>query len=209
MVKIFASAVAAAALLQSAYAHMAVISPPPRSGIVANELLKPCGGGNDVVAKNTTTFSVASGSTNNFILRPSHGSGNLIFNYFTDLTVTNNSVAHPLDNVPIPAAGTYETALDFAKAGLKSGQQIVVQAIYNGTDSGETEEYYVCFDVKLTDEIIESSSDSDSEDAGGSDGDDELDSVESTKSGSPMSATISAKAVLGAAAGLLVAAFAF
>ncbi|KAJ1851990.1 hypothetical protein LPJ73_002912 [Coemansia sp. RSA 2703] len=206
MVKIFASAVAAAALLQSAFAHMAVISPPPRSGIVANELIKPCGGGNDVVAKNTTTFSVAS-SNNNFVLRPSHGTGNLIFNYFTDLTVTNNSIAHPLDNIQIPAAGTYDTKIDFAKAGLKAGQQIVVQAIYNGTDSGETEEYYVCFDVKLTDEIIESSSDSEKE--SNVESDDELDSVESTKSGSPKTAAISAKAVLGAAAGLFVAAFAF
>ncbi|KAJ1723617.1 hypothetical protein LPJ53_002057 [Coemansia erecta] len=209
MVKIFASAVAAAALLQSAYAHMAVISPPPRSGIVANELNKPCGGGNDVVANNITTFSVASGSTNNFVLRPSHGTGNLIFNYFTDLTVTNNSVAYPLDDVPIPVAGTYETSLDFAKAGLKAGQHIVVQAIYNGTDSGDTEEYYVCFDVELSDEIIESASDSKNDSDSDSDDDDELDSVESTKSGSPKAAAISTKAVLGAAAGLLVAAFAF
>ncbi|KAJ1648073.1 hypothetical protein J3B02_002108 [Coemansia erecta] len=203
MVKIFASAaVTAFALVQSACAHMAVISPPPRSGIIGNELLKPCGGGNQVVDRNITTFAVD--STSNFVLRPSHGTGNLIFNYFTDLDVTNSSKAYPLDDVPISKPDTYTVPIDFAKAGLKDGQHIVVQAIYNGTDDGETEQYYVCFDVKLG-EVESAGSDSENH----SDSEDELDSVESTKSGSIKSASVSAKAVLGAAAGLAIAAFAF
>ncbi|KAJ1868948.1 hypothetical protein H4R99_005731 [Coemansia sp. RSA 1722] len=209
MVKIFASAVAAFALVQSACAHMAVISPPPRNGVIGDELLKPCGGGNEVT-RNVTTFSVD--STSNFVLRPSHGTGNLIFNYFTDLTVTNNSVAHPLANIEIPKADTYDTPIDFGKAGLKNGQQIVVQAIYNGTDDGETVPYYVCFDVKLG-EVEDASSDanSDGEQGSVSDDGDELDSVESSesKSSSASSAFVSTKSVLGAAAGLLIAAFAF
>ncbi|KAJ1995321.1 hypothetical protein GGI04_005840 [Coemansia thaxteri] len=146
MVKLLAALLASAALLQCASAHMSVISPPPRSGIIANELIKPCGGGN-TLTKNVTTYDANSGAL--FVLRPGHGTGNLLFNYFTDLTVTNDTKSFPLANVPIPVAGTYNTTLDFAKAGLKNGQSIVVQAIYNGTDSGNTDQYYVCFDVKL------------------------------------------------------------
>ncbi|KAJ1826990.1 hypothetical protein LPJ56_001902 [Coemansia sp. RSA 2599] len=208
MVKVFASAVAALALVQSAYAHMGIISPLPRSGIIGNQLLKPCGGGNEVVDRNITTFSVD--STNLFSLRPSHGTGNLIFNYFTDLDVTNDTVAHPLEDIKIDKPGTYNTTLDFAKAGLKNGQQIVVQAIYNGTDDGETEQYYVCFDVKLA-EIEESGSDSkeSSSDSKDSSETEKGEDSQSSSSGSVQSASVSAKAVLGAAAGLLVAAFAF
>lgn len=136
-----------AALLQGACAHMKVISPSPRNGAIKDELNKPCGGIN-TPTKNITTFD-ANSSDSEFILRPSHGTGNLIFNYYTDLTVTNNTKSFPLDNVPIPTPGTYKTKLDFSKAGLKNGQSIVVQAIYNGTDHGETEEYYACFDIKL------------------------------------------------------------
>ncbi|KAJ2415792.1 hypothetical protein GGI10_001452 [Coemansia sp. RSA 2530] len=146
MVKLFATLLASAALLQGALGHMAVISPPPRSGIVANQLLKPCGGGNTLTT-NVTTYDVDSKSV--FVLRPGHGAGNLIFNYFTDSTITNDTKSFPLADVPVPKPGTYNTTLDFAKAGLKNGQSIVVQAIFNGTDDGKTEEYYVCFDVKL------------------------------------------------------------
>ncbi|KAJ2757028.1 hypothetical protein GGI19_000381 [Coemansia pectinata] len=146
MVKLFTALLASAALLQGALGHMQVISPPPRSGIVADELYKPCGGGNTLTT-NVTTYDVNSKPV--FVLRPGHGTGNLIFNYFTELTITNDTKSFPLADIQIPKAGTYNTTLDFAKAGLKNGQSIVVQAIYNGTDSGKTEAYYVCFDVKL------------------------------------------------------------
>ncbi|KAJ1883730.1 hypothetical protein LPJ66_010950 [Kickxella alabastrina] len=212
MVKIFATAIATAALLQCAWAHMGIISPPPRSGIVGDQLNKPCGGSN-ALTRNVTTFSVD--ALNDFVLRPSHGTGNLIFNYFTDITVTNDSIAHPIIDVPIPAPNTYTTPLDFAKAGLKNGQSIVVQAIYNGTDHDETEQYYVCFDVKLSADAdtvkSDSADDKESEDAGlDSKTDDAKDESKSSSSSSaPKSALVSTKAVIGAAAGLLVAAFAF
>ncbi|KAJ2490131.1 hypothetical protein IWW37_003399 [Coemansia sp. RSA 2050] len=146
MVKLLATLLASAALLQGALGHMAVISPPPRSGIVANQLLKPCGGGNTLTT-NVTTYDVDSKPV--FVLRPGHGVGNLIFNYFTESTITNDTKSFPLADVPVPKPGTYNTTLDFAKAGLKNGQSIVVQAIFNGTDDGKTEAYYACFDVKL------------------------------------------------------------
>ncbi|KAJ2828303.1 hypothetical protein IWW50_001454 [Coemansia erecta] len=197
MVKLFASALAALALLQGASAHMQVISPSPRSGVVGDELIAPCGGGN-IVTKNITTFA-ASGDSE-FVLRPSHGTGNLIFSYFTDLTVTNSSKALPLKDIPIPKPDTYKTTIDFADAKLKSGQQIVVQAIYNGTDDGKTEQYYVCFDVKLADKAEPSADASESESE--SDGESGLDSSSSGAS----SLTASA---ISAAVGLLVAAAAF
>ncbi|KAJ2160216.1 hypothetical protein GGF46_002425 [Coemansia sp. RSA 552] len=161
MVKVLSAVSAAAAvLLHGASAHMQVISPPPRSGVMGDQLLRPCGGGNEPT-KNVTTFA-ASGDSE-FELRPSHGTGNIIYSYFTDATVTNSSEAHKLDDIEVPEPGTYKTKLDFSKAGLKAGQDIVVQAIYNGTDDGKTEQYYVCFDIKLVDEA-ESSGDSESDD---------------------------------------------
>ncbi|KAJ2746402.1 hypothetical protein GGI20_001398 [Coemansia sp. BCRC 34301] len=148
MVKLFTTLLASAALFHSALGHMRVISPPPRSGIVGDQLYKPCGGGN-VVTKNVTTYDVDTKAL--FVLRPGHGAGNLIFNYFTDLTITNDTKSFPLADIAVPKPDTYNTTLDFAKAGLKNGQSIVVQAIFNGTDEGKTEQYYACFDVKLAD----------------------------------------------------------
>ncbi|KAJ2792976.1 hypothetical protein H4R21_006075, partial [Coemansia helicoidea] len=149
MVKLLSSAVvAAAAIAQGAWAHMKVIAPPPRVGDTKDQLIAPCGGGN-VPTKNLTTFSVNGDSE--FVLRPGHGTGNLIFNYFLDTTVTNDSVAHPLKDVPMPKPDTYSTKIDFAAAGLKAGQQIVVQAINNVTDDGKNSQFYACFDVKLGD----------------------------------------------------------
>ncbi|KAJ2726816.1 hypothetical protein GGI07_000327 [Coemansia sp. Benny D115] len=217
MVKIFASAIATAALLQSTLAHMLVVSPPPRSGVVSDELLKPCGGGNTFVARNATTFSVD--APGEFVLRPGHGKGNLIFSYFTEQTITNDTKATFLQSVDVPEPKTYNTTLDFAKAGLKNGQDIVVQAIYNGTDDGVTEEYYVCFDVKLADvssasesasasKSDDSKSDSKDESKTSSDDKDEDKDKSSSTSGA-LTSTISAKAVLGAAVGVLAAAFAF
>ncbi|KAJ2141443.1 hypothetical protein IW136_002275 [Coemansia sp. RSA 678] len=197
MVKFFASALAAVALIQGACAHMQVISPSPRSGIVADELIAPCGGGN-VETKNITTFAVSGDSE--FVLRPSHGTGNLIFSYFTDLTVTNSSKAYPLKDVPIPKAGTYTTTIDFADAKLKSGQHIVVQAIYNGTDEGKTEKYHVCFDVKLADKA-ESSAGTESSETEGESG---LDSDSDSSSASSLTAS-----AISAAIGMLVVAAAF
>ncbi|KAJ2078297.1 hypothetical protein H4R24_004574 [Coemansia sp. RSA 988] len=188
MVKLLASGIATIAFLQSAWAHMSVISPPPRSGITADELIGPCGGANSLT-KNVTTFAVDGDSE--FVLRPGHGKGNLIFSYFTDEKVDNSTKAHPLKDVPVPKPDTYKTTINFSDAGLKSGDQIVVQAIYNGTDEGKTEEYYACFDVKLADE------------ANGND--------ESTSSSSSLFAasTITTKIVFGTAFSLLVAAAAF
>ncbi|KAJ1735514.1 hypothetical protein LPJ61_000507 [Coemansia biformis] len=197
---------------------MSVIAPPPRSGITADELIRPCGGANEPT-KNLTTFGV--GDQSEFILRPGHGSGNIIFNYFLDTTVSNDTKSYPLANVPIPQPGTYTTKIDFASAGLKSGQQIVVQAIYNGTDSGKTEEYYVCFDVKLADKAPSSASGEDHSSANNGDhssannGDHSSasnggHSSETSAASSFAMQVVSLKAALGAAAaGLLVAAAAF
>ncbi|KAJ2704942.1 hypothetical protein H4R19_005182 [Coemansia spiralis] len=193
MVKLLSSAVAAAVIAQSAWAHMSVIAPPPRSGIVKDELIAPCGGGN-VPTKNMTTFSVNGNS--DFVLRPGHGSGNLIFSYFLDTTVTNDTKAHLLKDVPIPKPDTYTTTIDFAAAGLKAGQQIVVQAIYNGTDDGKTDKYYVCFDVKLSGASPASASHEEHE-------------SHSSSASSLATHALSLKAVLGATAGLLVAAAMF
>ncbi|KAI8325621.1 hypothetical protein GQ54DRAFT_254505, partial [Martensiomyces pterosporus] len=209
MVKLFSGLLAAAALLQGAVAHMSVISPPPRSGIIANELIKPCGGGNTPTT-NVTTYAIDSNPV--FVLRPGHGSGNLIFNYFTDLTVTNDTKAYPLDNVPIPAAGVYNTTLNFAKAGLKAGQSIVVQAIYNGTDEGTTDQYYVCFDIKLakSGEASGTASSPASSETGALHG---LESSTAAATSAPASSTkpnsaTSVKAAMGAALGFFVAAIA-
>ncbi|KAJ2910736.1 hypothetical protein GGI21_000556 [Coemansia aciculifera] len=202
MVKLFAALLASAALVHSALGHMQVISPPPRSGIIANELNKPCGGANTLTT-NVTTYDVNSNPV--FVLRPSHGTGNIIFNYFTDLTVTNDTKSYPLANVPVPVAGTYNTTIDFAKAGLKDGQSIVVQAIYNGTDSGATEEYYVCFDIKLASLTTGSSTGSSSTPTQSS-----TPTSSSTKSSTTKSNNASSiKAVLGSAFGLAVAAALF
>ncbi|KAJ1966485.1 hypothetical protein GGI12_000060 [Dipsacomyces acuminosporus] len=211
MVKLFSGLLAASALVYGASAHMKVISPKPRSGIVADELIKPCGGGNTPTA-NVTTYAIDSKPV--FSLRPGHGSGNLIFNYFTDLTVTNDTKAYPLENIPIPKAGDYNTTLDFAKAGLKPGQSIVVQAIYNGTDEGKTEQYYVCFDVKIAraGEASASASSPASSETGALSGLESASATGSAKapasSSKPNSAS-SVKAALGAALGLLAAAAAF
>ncbi|KAJ2808547.1 hypothetical protein H4S07_003397 [Coemansia furcata] len=197
MVKLFAALLASAALLQGALGHMQVISPPPRSGIVANELIKPCGGGNTLTT-NVTTYDVNSKPV--FVLRPSHGSGNLIFNYFTELTITNDTKPFPLANIPIPKADTYNTTLDFAKAGLKNGQSIVVQAIYNGTDSGVTDQYYVCFDVKLAGISSTATSDTSSAPTSASSSGSSKHDSETSKN-----AASSIQAVLGAIFGLAVA----
>ncbi|KAJ2783667.1 hypothetical protein H4R18_001577 [Coemansia javaensis] len=191
MLKSIATTVAAVALFQGALAHMGVISPPPRNGVVADELQRPCGGGN-TPTKNVTTFAVDGDSE--FVLRPGHGTGNILFNYFTDTTVTNDTKSYPLANVPVPKPGNYTTKLDFGKAGLKAGQSIVVQAIFNGTDEGKTEQYYVCFDVKLA---ADSSGSSDSESSNTKTSDT---NTSDTHSGA------SPKVVFGAAIGLLAAA---
>ncbi|KAJ2328899.1 hypothetical protein GGI00_004075 [Coemansia sp. RSA 2681] len=204
MVKLFATLLASAALLHSALGHMSVISPPPRSGIVANQLLRPCGGGNTLTT-NVTTYDVDSKPV--FVLRPGHGAGNLIFNYFTDLTVTNDTKALPLADVPIPKPGTYNTTLDFAKAGLKNGQSIVVQAIFNGTDSGKTEQFYVCFDVKLAGIASGSSTGASSTPSSSATSTASSTSSESSEpESSKTNSASSVQAVLGAAFGLAVAA---
>ncbi|KAJ2381379.1 hypothetical protein H4S02_006232 [Coemansia sp. RSA 2611] len=199
MVKLFASAIAAVALLQGACAHMLVDSPPPRSGVVANELIAPCGGANEVT-KNITTFAVSGDSE--FVLRPGHDSGELIFNYFTDLTVTNSSKAFPLKTVPVPKPDTYTTTLDFSDAKLKSDQQIVVQAIYKATTDTGTEEYYVCFDVKLA-EKAESASNSETSESDGESG------LDSGSDSDTSAASSFAASTIGAALGLLAVAAAF
>ncbi|KAJ2013797.1 hypothetical protein IW146_009176 [Coemansia sp. RSA 922] len=206
MVKLFTALIASAALLQGALGHMQVISPSPRSGIVADEIYKPCGGGNTLTT-NVTTYDVNSKPV--FVLRPGHGSGNLIFNYFTELTITNDTKSFPLADIPIPKAGTYNTTLDFAKAGLKNGQSIVVQAIYNGTDAGKTEAYYVCFDVKLAGLSSGTSTGASSTATSGTNS--APTSASSSGSSKPesetsKSAASSVQAVLGAILGLAVAA---
>ncbi|KAI9474673.1 hypothetical protein LPJ78_003374 [Coemansia sp. RSA 989] len=188
MVKFFALASAAATLLQSAYAHMSIISPPPRSGVVADEIYAPCGNGNTPTS-NITTFAVEGNSE--FVLRPGHGTGTLTFSYFTDLTVTNSSTAHLLKEVPVPKPDTYTTDIDFSKANLKSGDHIVVQAVYNATTDGKVELFYACFDVQLADEAS-------SKDEG-----DATDGLDSTTSGA---SSISA---IGSVVGLLAMAAAF
>ncbi|KAJ2616418.1 hypothetical protein H4S08_000809 [Coemansia sp. RSA 1365] len=189
MVKLLANGIATIALFQSAWAHMQVISPPPRSGITADQLSGPCGGVNSLT-KNVTTFAVDGDSE--FVLRPGHGAGNLIFSYFTDETVDNKTKAYSLKDVPVSKPDTYNTTINFSDAGLKSGDQIVVQAIYNGTDDGKTEQYYACFDVKLTGKA------SNGKDNGDDDG---------TSSASSLFAAsaITTKAVLCTAFSLLVA----
>ncbi|KAJ2795491.1 hypothetical protein H4R20_005859 [Coemansia guatemalensis] len=202
MVKLLASGIATIALLQSAWAHMQVISPSPRSGITADQLIGPCGGANSLT-KNVTTFAVDGDSE--FVLRAGHGTGNIIFSYFTVETVDNNTKAHSLKDVPVPKPDTYNTTINFSESGLKSGDQIVVQAIYNGTDEGETEEYYVCFDVKLADEASGSDDGSDTE----SEEDSSTDDNTSSSSSLFATSTITTKAVFGTAFSLLVAAAAF
>ncbi|KAJ1735791.1 hypothetical protein LPJ72_001707 [Coemansia sp. Benny D160-2] len=157
MVKLLSGLLLAVSLAQGVFAHMSVVSPPPRSGIIADELEKPCGGANSLT-RNVTT--VSDSEPLNFVLAPGHGSGNIILSYFTDITVTENSVAVFMDSTDVPKAGKYEIPVTFDKYGLKNGQDIVVQAIYNGTDSGETEEYYVCFDIKLSADASASADDS-------------------------------------------------
>ncbi|KAJ1876841.1 hypothetical protein LPJ71_011404, partial [Coemansia sp. S17] len=115
----------------------------------------------------------------------------------------------PLADIPIPKAGTYNTTLDFAKAGLKNGQSIVVQAIYNGTDAGKTEAYYVCFDVKLAGLSSGTSTGASSTATSGTNS--APTSASSSGSSKPesetsKSAASSVQAVLGAILGLAVAA---
>ncbi|KAJ2556953.1 hypothetical protein EV175_001657 [Coemansia sp. RSA 1933] len=194
---LFGLLLAVASLLQCAYAHMAVISPPPRSGIIANELTKPCGGANSLTTNVTT---VSDSVPFNFVLVPEHGTGNIILSYFTDITVTNSSVAVFMESTDVPKAGQYEIPVTFDTYGLQNGQEIVVQAVYNGTDSGETEEYYVCFDIKLSADAASSSE---------SDGNDGLDSSTEDSSSSAMSLLQSTpsmtKLAFGVALGLFAA----
>ncbi|KAJ2660085.1 hypothetical protein IWW48_003137 [Coemansia sp. RSA 1200] len=215
MIKLLSGLLLAASLAQSAFAHMSVISPPPRSGIVADQLEKPCGGANSLT-KNVTT--VSDSEPLNFVLKPGHGTGNIIFSYFTDITVTENSVAVFMDSTDVPKAGKYEIPVIFDKYGLKNGQNIVVQAIYNGTDDGKTEEYYACFDVKLSADASASAEDSSDEtnaasdsETGGDNGLDSSDHSDNTETSSaaslhPQSGLSMTKLALGTALGLFAAA---
>ncbi|KAJ2088494.1 hypothetical protein IW138_004182 [Coemansia sp. RSA 986] len=186
---------------------MNVISPPPRSGIVANELEKPCGGAN-TLTKNVT--AVSDSSPFNFVLRPSHGTGNIILSYFTDATVTESSVPVFMESTDVPKAGEYKIPVTFDKYGLHNGQSIVVQAIYNGTDSGETEEYYVCFDIKLSADASNSAAESGDETNTASNsesgGDDGLDSSTEHSSSSAMSLLQSSPLMAKLALGIFAAA---
>ncbi|KAJ2842007.1 hypothetical protein GGI22_007697, partial [Coemansia erecta] len=97
----------------------------------ANELQKPCGGANTLTTNVTT---VSASVPFNFMLKPSHGTGNIVLSYFTDSTVTNSSVPVFIESTDVPKAGQYKIPVTFDNHGLQNGQAIVVQAIYNGTD---------------------------------------------------------------------------
>ncbi|KAJ1800974.1 hypothetical protein LPJ59_000659 [Coemansia sp. RSA 2399] len=204
MVKLFSGLFLAASLVQCAYAHMSVISPPPRSGIIANELQKPCGGANTLTTNVTT---VSDSVPLNFVLEPLHGTGNIILSYFTDPTVTNSSVSVFMESTDVPKAGQYEIPVTFDNYGLQNGQAIVVQAVYNGTDSGETEEYYACFDIKLSADASTSSGSPDAESNGESGGEDGIDSSSEHKS-SAMSLLQSGPSMTKLALGTAISLFA-
>ncbi|KAJ1958033.1 hypothetical protein EC988_000529 [Linderina pennispora] len=198
--KFFTGLVAAAAIAQGAFAHMGVIAPKPRSGVVADELIAPCGGGN-TLTKNVTTAAV--GSKTLFSLKPGHGSGNLIFSYFTDLTVTNDTKATHLLDVQVPQPGIYNTTIDFAQHDLKAGQNIVVQAVYNCTDDGNNEKFYVCFDVSVADSASASSAAEPSSEGGAESG---LDKSTAAPAKSSTGSASTLKIALGSAVAMLLAA---
>ncbi|KAJ1989280.1 hypothetical protein GGI25_004822 [Coemansia spiralis] len=209
MVKLLAGILFAAVLAQSAFAHMQIISPSPRNGVVADELSQPCGGIN-TPTKNVTT--VSDSETFNFVLRPSHGTGNIVLSYSTVTTVSANSAWQFMSSTDVPVANTYKIPVKFNTYNLTNGESIVVQAIYNGTDDNETEKYYACFDVKLSADASSSSGSATEGESGGEDG---LDTSTNSKDHSSSATSLTgsslctAKAVFGAAFGLLVAAAAF
>ncbi|KAJ1945124.1 hypothetical protein FBU59_002405 [Linderina macrospora] len=198
--KFFTGLVAAAAIAQGAFAHMGVIAPKPRSGVVADELLAPCGGGN-TLTKNVTTAAV--GTSTLFSLKPGHGQGTLIFNYFTDLTVTNDTKATLLQQVDIPTPGIYNTTIDFSKHGLKAGQNIVVQAVYDMTEGSDNEKFYVCFDVAVADSASASADAEPSSEGGAESG---LDKSSAAKPKSTTGSASTLTVAVGSAVFMLLAA---
>ncbi|PKY39220.1 hypothetical protein RhiirA4_537924 [Rhizophagus irregularis] len=130
-------------LISSTYAHFQFENPPTRGHGEDTMTQPPCGGYDNVNTTAITPFPVTEGRvTTEF----EDGNGVLVINYAPTVNDTFKPVS---ENVTINVSKPQQivTPVDLSKAGVKSGDQGVLQAIYTGVEGI----WYQCTDIKVVD----------------------------------------------------------
>ncbi|RGB42324.1 hypothetical protein C1646_751082 [Rhizophagus diaphanus] len=134
-------------LISSTNAHINFVNPPFRGNDGLNGKLPPCGGSNEVNLTAITEFPLTDGQAT---VRVGHGTGVLLFNYAPNSNSTFQTVADNVTiDVPHDSSGkNYTVPINLSKAGAKTGDQGVLQAIFI---DGGVNFTYQCADLKIVD----------------------------------------------------------
>ncbi|RGB38226.1 hypothetical protein C1646_740707 [Rhizophagus diaphanus] len=130
-------------LISSTCAHFQFENPPTRGHGEGTMSQPPCGGYNNVNTNAITQFPVTEGRVTT---EYEDGNGVMVINYAPTVNDTFMPVS---ENVTINVSKPQQivTLVDLSKAGVKSGDQGVLQAVYTGAEGS----WYQCADIKVVD----------------------------------------------------------